>query len=314
MDNLTKGLLDKYLPLKERYLELKDYLESPEIIADNKLYLRYAEEKNSLEQIYTLGEALKLAIELNDKEETDALYTLLTEAMLPHGDRDERSAILELKAENPQNVPLLKELFSIYEAYAKKQGYKLNICEQEEKFTSFSVDGKGAYFKLKGETGIHKSSGGKIGNSQVWVSVMPAFDDVTVNINPQELRTDIFHSSGAGGQNINKVATAVRLTHLPTNIVVVSRSERSQLQNRNRALAVLRTRLYEHYLALTEKDKEKVRSRAYNRSRTERVRLLDFDLEKVTDLRLNISTTLKALYAGDLNLLLDPLLIKEAKK
>ncbi len=313
MDKKIEGLLNKYQPLSARYELLAEYLESPEVNADNRLYLRYAEEKNGLEECYKLGEALKIALELNDKEEISALYTCLSQELLPKGEDDERGAVIELRAENPQSKSLLNELYTLYSFYAKKKGYKLSVCEYDEKFISLSVEGKGAYFRLKNETGTHHSTGGKMGNANVWVSVIPIMDDVSVIIEDKDLKTDIFHSSGAGGQNINKVATAVRLTHIPSGIVVVCREERSQLQNRNRAHLVLRSRLYDYY-----KEKEmgllkKERASVHKKSRTERVRLLDYERETLTDLRLNLSIPLKQSSSVNLDEIITPLLIKENK-
>ncbi|MBQ4072981.1 MAG: PCRF domain-containing protein [Clostridia bacterium] len=313
MDKKIEGLLNRYQPISTRYEQLVEYLESPEIIADNRLYLRYADEKNSLEESYILGEALKIAIELGDQEETNALYTCLTQELLPKNEQDKRGAIIELRAENPQSLPFLHELFRLYSSYAKQKGYKLSICEWEDKFISLTIDGAGAYFRLKGETGTHHSTGGKIGNSNVWVSVTPIMDDVSVIISDKDLKTDIFHSSGAGGQNINKVATAVRLTHIPSGIVVVCKEERSQLQNRNRAHLVLRSRLYDYYKAKEQGLLKKERLSAYQKSRTERIRLYDFDKETLCDLRLNLSIPFRASTGVNLDEIISPLLIKENK-
>ena len=313
MDKKIEALLNRYQPISARYAQLVEYLESPEIIADNRLYLKYAEEKNGIEESYKLGEALKIAIEIGDKEETSALYTCLTQELLPKGKDDKRGAIIELRAENPQSTPLLQELFTMYANYAKKNAYKLSTCEWEEKFVSLSLEGVGAYFKLKGETGIHHSSGGKMGNSNVWVSVLPIMDDVSVIIEDKDLKTDIFHSSGAGGQNVNKVATAVRLTHIPSGIVVVCKEERSQLQNRNRAHLVLRARLYDYYKAKEQGILRKERVSVYQKSRTERIRFYDYDKEILTDLRLNLSIPLKLSSGANLDEIITPLLIKENK-
>ncbi len=314
MKEKIKGLLQDYEPFQKRYTELLDLLFSPEIIADNKLYLRLAEEKNSLEEIYTLGEALKIAVELEEKKEIEALYTLLTNALLPKGQNDVRSAIIELKAINPESRALLNELFNMYLNFAKSNNYKVDVCEEEPCFLSFTAHGNYAYYKLKGETGTHVSIGGKIGNCQVSVSVHPILDDVTVNINKDDLRTDIFHSSGAGGQNVNKVATAVRLTHLPSGIVVVCKEERSQLQNRNRALEIMRVRLYDYYSQIATKNANDDRRQTLENARKQRLREYDFDNEKIFDYLLNIFVPLKKVMSGGLESeLINPKLIKEAK-
>lgn len=314
MEQKIAGLLDRYEPIARRYAELSEYLESPEIIADNRAYLRYAEEKTSLEDSYAFGEALKIAIELGDKEETEALYACLAQELLPKSERDERGAVVELRAENPQSIPLLNELFNVYLAYSKKKGYALSVCENDEKSITLSIDGKGAFLRFNNETGTHHGTGGRIGNSNVWVSVTPIMDDVNIIISDNDLRTDIFHSSGAGGQNINKVATAVRLTHLPSGIVVVCKEERSQLQNRKRAHVVLRSRLYAYYKEKELGQMRKEKASAYKKSRTERVRLYDFDHEKATDLRLNVSLSLKSFADVGLDEIINSLLIKESRK
>lgn len=313
MDKKIEGLLNKYDPISKRYDTLLEYLSSPEIIADNRLYLKYAEEKNSLEEAYKLGEALKIAIEIGDKEETQALYTCLSQELLPKDENDERGAILILREENPQSALLMQELVSLYLSYSKKKGYTLSVGEQDDKSITLSIEGKGAYFRLKGETGTHHSTGGKIGNANVWVTVLPIMDDVSVIMEEKDVKTDIFHSSGAGGQNINKVATAVRMTHLPSGIVVICKEERSQLQNRNRAKQVLYSRLYDYYKTKEQGLLKKERLSAHQKSRTERIRFYDYDKETLTDLRLNLSIPLKLSSGANLDELITPLLIKETR-
>lgn len=314
METKIKGLLEKYQPIGSRYVELQELLESPEIIADNRLYLKLNEEKTSLEEIYHFGEALKLAVEMEDEEEINALYSCLTGSMLPKGNKDVRSAMVEIRLENPDSIDFAKELLNLYAMLSKRLGYKLNLCEVEEKYISFTVNGKGAYSHFHLETGVHRSLGGKVGNSNVWVTVLPQMDDVSVVINDKDLRTDVFHSSGAGGQNINKVATAIRLTHLPTGIVVVCKEERSQLQNRNRAKEVLISRLYNFYKEKELSGRREERRSALNRSRTERVRIVDFERETVSDLRTNQTISLKQAYEGGLIDLITPLIIKEERR
>ncbi len=314
MNQKIKALLTKYEPLSKRYDELRYDLESPEIIADNRLYLRLSDEKNSLEEAYRLGEALKVAVELGYEDEAQSLYACLTEELTPKNENDIRSAIVEIRLENPQSSLLRDELIKIYVALSKKRGYKLSLCEDDEKFSSLLIEGNGAYRFLRSETGTHRSIGGKVGNSNVWVSVLPKMDDVSIAIKESDLRIDIFHSSGAGGQNINKVATAVRLTHIPTGIAVVCKEERSQLQNRNRAHEVLRARVYAHYREQELIAKRKEKNSTRHKARTEKVRLADFDADTLTDLRLNQSITLKQAYDGELGELISPLLIKEDKR
>ena len=313
MDEKIKGLLSKYQPLKERYLELSELLCSPEIIADNRLYLRLGGEKQSLEESYHLGEALSVAIELNDEEETRALYSCLMGEMLPKGKLDKRSAIMELREDSPQSKPLVEELLKIYTAYTNRLGYHLNVIEREEKFTSVSIEGVGAYENFRFETGAHRSTQKGL-NATVWVAVLPQMDDVTVAIKDGDIRTDIFHSSGAGGQNINKVATAVRLTHLPTGIVVTSQEERSQLRNRERAKTVLLSRVYDFYREKELTASLRERASILKKARTERVRLIDFENEKITDLRTGHIASLKSIYQGNLNELIEGVMIKEERK
>ncbi|MBQ8177768.1 MAG: PCRF domain-containing protein [Clostridia bacterium] len=313
MDTKIRALLTKLEPISQRYLELVECLESPEIIADNRLYLRLSDEKNSLEEAYTLGESLKVAIEIDDEGEIEALYALLSEELRPKDERDLRSALLEIRSENPQADAFRAELQKVYFALAKRCEYKVSLSENEAKFVTLLIEGKGAYSYLKRETGVNRSTGGKVGNANVWVSVLPKMDDVSIVIRESDLRTDIFHSSGAGGQNINKVATAVRLTHLPTGIVVVAKEERSQLQNRNRARDVLYARLYAHYHELENRRARKESSGVYQRARNNRVRLYDYDHESVTELRTNQTITLKQAYDGELSKLITPLHLKESK-
>lgn len=311
MLDFTKGILDKYADVHRRYTELSDYLISPEIIADNRLYLKYAEEKASLEKAYLLGEGLKLAIELGDDDEINSLSVNLATELMPKGENDERGAVIELRAENPQSKPLMQELINMYSSYAKSLGYDLSVAENEDKFTSLIIENKGAYFRFKSELGTHRSTGGTIGNCNVSVTVMPTSDAIKLDIKDGDIRTDIFHSSGAGGQNINKVATAVRLTHLPTGIVVVCKEERSQLQNRNRATAVLNSKLYAHYQENLSASRLKEKREKLFSARNARVRFYDFTSLTATDLRTDVTIPLKEAYGKGLNTLINSVLIKE---
>ena len=311
MLDFVRGILTKYDSVNKRYLELCDYLYSPEIIADNRLYLKYAEEKASLERAPLWGEGLKLAIELQDDDEINSLAVNLATELMPKGEHDKRGAVIELRAENPQSAPLMQELIKIYSAYARNLGYELHVAESEDKFTSLIVENEGAYFRFKSELGTHRSTGGTIGNCNVSVTVMPTADTVKLDIKDTDIRTDIFHSSGAGGQNINKVATAVRLTHIPTGIVVVCKEERSQLQNRNRATAVLYSKLYAYYQENISSSRLKEKREKLSTARTARVRFYDFTALTASDLRTNVTIPLKEAYGTGLNTLINSVLVKE---
>ncbi|MBI4286526.1 MAG: peptide chain release factor 1 [Chloroflexi bacterium] len=258
--------------------------------------------------------------------------TLLEElklALLPKDENDKRDIIVEIRAGTGGDEAALfaADLFRMYSRYAQSKSWDVDIISASEsggtggfKEIIFEVKGKGAFSRFKYERGVHRvqrvpvtEASGRIHTSTATVAVLPEAEEVEVTIDPDDLRIDIFHSGGAGGQNVNKVATAVRITHLPTGMVVTCQDERSQLKNRNKAMAVLRARLLD-----TERRKaeEKIiserRSQVGTGERAEKIRTYNFPQDRLTDHRIGLTLhNLPRILEGELDQLVDSLATEE---
>ena len=215
------------------------------------------------------------------------------------------------------------ELYRMYMSYAERRGYKTELMSVNEtglggmKEVVFAVNGKGAFSRLKYEAGVHRvqrvpvtESGGRIHTSTATVAVMPEAEDVDVEINPADVKMEVFRSSGAGGQHINKTSSAVRLIHMPTGLVAECQEERSQLQNREKAMRLLRARLYEiEYTKKHEQEASEKRSQVGTGDRSEKIRTYNFPQGRVTDHRIGLTLySIDKVMNGDLDLVLDPLI------
>jgi peptide chain release factor 1 len=299
---------------------------------------RYRRDRQALEQ---LGQAQALA-DAEDPEmrqlaqaeieglqpEIESLERQLKSLLLPRDPRDQRSVIVEVRAGTGGNEAGLfaADLFRMYGRYAEAHNYAIEILSQHEtgiggfKEIIFEVEGKGAFSRLKYESGVHRvqrvpttESQGRIHTSTATVAVLAKVDEVEVKIPEKDIKMDVYRSAGAGGQNVQKNATAVRLTHLPTGMVVQCQDERSQLQNRLRALSILRARLYE--IALEEQQAEQDatrRSQVGSAERSEKIRTYNFPQSRVTDHRTGTSSyNLPAVLDGDLDPFIDELATQE---
>ncbi len=320
-------MLDKLSSIEERYAEINRLLME---VGDD--YQRAAElgiERAELEPIVALSQRyrqslarLEEARSLQDSDDPDMrqlagdevaelvpqveqLESSIKGMLVPKDPRDRRNVIMEIRAGTGGDEAALfaADLFRMYSRYAERQGWEVETLSSNEiglggyKEIIFVVRGKGAYSRLKYESGVHRvqrvpvtEASGRIHTSTATVAVLAEVDDVEINIPESDIRMDVYKSAGAGGQNVQKNATAVRLTHIPTGMVVACQDERSQLQNRVRAMSILRARLYE---IKQEKQRQEVdetrRSQVGTGERAEKIRTYNYPQSRVTDHRLNLS-------------------------
>ena len=339
----------KLAAVEERYVELESLLASPDVIANRKEFTKLSKERSGIEQIvhtYRAWKELQAQIEGNKslvhdsdedvramaleelpglKAENDALEERLKILLLPRDPNDDRNVLLEIRAGTGGEEASLfaSELFRMYTRYAETRRWKVEILSSSEtglgglKEIIASIEGQGAYSRLKFEGGVHRvqrvpetEGSGRIHTSAVTVAVLPEADEVDVHIDDKDLRIDVFRSSGPGGQSVNTTDSAVRVTHLPTNMVVSCQDEKSQLKNKAKALKILRSRLLER--AQAEQHAEIAASRKSmvgTGDRSERIRTYNFPQSRISDHRINL--TLHALdrtLEGDLDPLIDALI------
>ena len=342
-------MADKLKQLDNRYSELAMRMENSEIYADPAAYTKCVREMKELEPIVTayreyskcektMKEAEKLMSDPEFRELAQDEYNESRECMaelsehikillLPRDPNDERNVIMEIRSGvgGEESSLFAHDLFRMYSMYAESKGWKIDIVNLNEtelggiKEMSFVVEGQGAYSRLKFEAGGHRvqrvpetESGGRIHTSAATVAVLPEAEEVEFEINPADLQIDTYRSSGAGGQHVNKTESAIRITHLPTGVVVECQDERSQYKNKDRAMKILRSKLYE-----AERQKQAAAIAAERKSqvgsgdRSDRVRTYNFPQNRVTDHRLvgdvrnfNIQSVLN----GDLDPIIDALI------
>ncbi|MFW6125707.1 MAG: peptide chain release factor 1 [Chloroflexota bacterium] len=349
-------MLEKLDALEQRYEELNRLMAEPEIAADHQRVQELAKEQASINEVVAkyreykdtaraLKETRAMADESLDeemqalaKEEVEALEARLQgltrelqTALASSHPYDNKDVVVEIRAGAGGDEAGLfaAELFRMYERYAEGRGWQVDVIDSNQsgiggfKEIIFEVKGKGAYSRLKYERGVHRvqrvpvtESGGRIHTSTVTVAVLPEPEDVEVDIHPDDLKVDIFRSGGHGGQNVNKVATAVRITHLPTGIVAICQDERSQLRNRNRAMTVLRARILdlEQKKHLDELARER-RSQVGTGERSEKIRTYNFPQSRVTDHRVGLTLhSLERVLEGELDPIIDALAASEHTK
>jgi peptide chain release factor 1 len=337
-------MLDKVALVEQRYEELNRLMADPAVATDPDQVRRHAQEQAEIaglvhkyrdyrqvqrelasarsllddgaedEDLLALAREEVARLEVREHELYDELRALL----VPTDPNDRKDVIVEIRAGTGGEEAALfaANLFRMYSRYAERQGWDVDVLSVNEtgiggfKEIIFEVKGRGAYSRLKWESGVHRvqrvpvtEASGRIHTSTATVAVLPEMDEVEVQIDPKDLRMDIYHASGHGGQNVQKVATAVRITHLPSGIVVACQDERSQLQNRLRAMSILRAKLYEiEHTRLWEAQDESRRQQVGTGERAEKIRTYNFPQNRVTDHRIDVSLyRLQDILDGDLD-------------
>lgn len=345
-------MLEGLLAAHRRYDELSAQLSQPDAASDIGRYRALMKEYKELEPLScqylalaaaeeALAEAKELlyshdaelsAMAAEQKAEAEAEITRLTEEarlmLLPHDPRDDRSVIMELRAGTGGEEAALfaADLYRMYNLYAAARGWQAELMNAGEtelggyREIVFSIEGEKVFSRLKFESGIHRvqrvpvtDSQGKIQTSAVTVAVLPEADEVEIRIDPKDLKIDTFRSSGAGGQHINKTESAIRITHLPTGLVVECQDERSQYKNKDRAMKILRSRLLEQAeQAQNDSIAADRRRQVGSGDRSGRIRTYNFPQNRVSDHRIELTLyRLDAVMNGELDLLIEPLLAHE---
>ncbi|MDK4154193.1 peptide chain release factor 1 [Staphylococcus pseudintermedius] len=345
-------MFDQLDIVEERYEQLNELLSDPEVVSDSNLLRKYSKEQSELQktvevyrqykQVKEDAEEIELMLAETDdadevemlKEEASALKAEVPELeeqlkllLIPKDPNDEKDVIVEIRgaAGGDEAAIFAGDLFRMYSKFAESHRFKLEIVEATEsdhggyKEISFSVSGDGAYSKLKYENGAHRvqrvpetESGGRIHTSTATVAVLPEVEDVEIEIRNEDLKIDTYRSSGAGGQHVNTTDSAVRITHIPTGVIATS-SEKSQIQNREKAMKVLKARLYDMKLQEEQQKYAAQRKSAVGTGdRSERIRTYNYPQSRVTDHRIGL--TLQKLYQimeGKLDEIVDALTMHE---
>jgi peptide chain release factor 1 len=339
---------DRLVTMEKRFTELENQMVTSQV-ADPEQLRKMGQERASIEDIVTryrqyrateksIEETRALLHDTSDEEmktlakeelahlepELEKRRQELRLSLLPHDPNDEKHVIIEIRSGTGGDEAGLfaADLYRMYSRYAQNRRWDTEVITSSDsglggfKEIIFDVKGKGAFSRFKYERGVHRvqrvpatEASGRIHTSTATVAVLPEADEVDININPSDLRIDIYHSGGAGGQNVNKVATAVRLTHLPTGMVVICQDERSQLKNKNKAMAVLRARLLEgERLKREEAEDKERRSQVGGAERAEKIRTYNFPQDRLTDHRIGLTMhNLPRILGGDLDALIDAL-------
>jgi peptide chain release factor 1 len=349
-------MLEALERMVQRHEEVTAQMAEPDVLADPSRLQELARERAELDDIvdrYQRYERLRKQVddaqELVDaaddpalvelahdelqtlQPQADALLADLRELLVPRDPNDSKNVIVEIRAGagGEEAALFAGELFRMYSRFAERHRWATEVIDAHEtgigglKEIVFEIRGRGAYSRLKYESGVHRvqrvpatEANGRIHTSTSTVAVLPEVDEVQIDINPDDLRVDVFRSSGAGGQNVQKNSTAIRITHLPTGMVVTCQDERSQLKNRNKALAVLRARLYDiEQSKRTQEIESTRRSQVGTGDRSEKIRTYNFPQDRVTDHRIGYTGHhLEGFMDGDLEGLIDALVADDRRR
>ncbi len=349
-------MFDRLEDLIGRYEEVMNLLSEPDVANDNNRFRKLMREQNELAPIVeaykeyksckqNIEDSLAMLEEESDEEMRELAKEELNESkgrveeleqelkvlLLPKDPNDDKNVVVEIRAGagGDESALFAAEIYRMYQHYAESKGWRTELLECEDtgiggmKKVNFMVTGTGAYSVLKYESGVHRvqrvpetESGGRIHTSTITVAVMPEAEDVEIEINEADIRIDVMRASGNGGQCVNTTDSAVRLTHYPTGIVIYSQTEKSQLQNKNKAFALLKTKLYDLELQRQQAEASAERlSQIGTGDRSEKIRTYNFPQGRVTDHRINLTLyKLDKIMNGDIQEILDALIAADQAK
>lgn len=346
-------MINKLEGLEKRFEFILEKINDPEVIADQETWRNYCKEHSELSPIIdeyhiykdalqSIKDAKEMLSDNDDSEFEEMLKLEISESeekakeseeklkllLIPKDPNDEKNVIVEIRGGTGGEEAALfaANLMRMYGMYAEAHHWKLDILSSNStelggyKEISFLIEGKGAYSRLKYESGVHRvqrvpetESGGRIHTSAVTVAVLPEVEEVEIEINRNDLRIDVFRAGGPGGQCVNTTDSAVRITHIPTGIVVSCQDEKSQLQNKEKAMKILRSRIYD--AARAERDKEIAdtrKSQVGSGDRSERIRTYNYPQSRVTDHRINMTLyKLDQFLNGEMDEIIDALITND---
>ncbi|KGA96945.1 peptide chain release factor 1 [Alkalihalobacillus alcalophilus ATCC 27647 = CGMCC 1.3604] len=346
-------MLERLQSVEDRYNRLNELLSDPDVISDSKKLREYSKEQSNIEetvQVYReykeVAEQLKDAKQMLEEKLDNEMYEMVKEEinelsprqkeleeslrilLLPKDPNDDKNVIVEIRgaAGGDEAQLFAGDLYKMYSRFAEAQGWRTEVIEATStelggyKEIIFMVNGAGAYSKLKYENGAHRvqrvpqtESGGRIHTSTATVAVLPEAEEVEVEIHDKDIRVDTFASSGPGGQSVNTTMSAVRLTHLPTGTVVSCQDEKSQIKNKEKAMKVLRARVYDKIQREVQAEYDETRKSAVGTGdRSERIRTYNFPQSRVTDHRIGLTLQkLDQILQGKIDEIIDALIVEE---